>query len=221
MPTGASGTLSGSADWAFAIEDGLDAPLDLADVVEIAVDADAVGGGQPSLQRDRLLANRIENAAVLALAREALLGRAAVAKELFEHRLRAVFHRQRHRRRAPGNRVEVGAAVAGAAAQAGFFDAQLERRQRRVLADVLGGDLIHRHADTHGVFLRTAAAEEDGRRARVLGAGVGAGGAGVHEVADHGHVIAILLERAESLRELEPAPSAAGVHLAIVAPCGT
>ena len=87
--------------------------------------------------------------------------------------------------RAPGNRVEVGAAVAGAAAQADFFDAELDRRQRRVLADVLGGQLIHGHADADGIFLRRAAAQEDRRRARVLRAGVGAGGAGVHEIADH------------------------------------
>ena len=119
------------------------------------------------------------------------------------------------------NRVEVGAAVTGAAAQADVLDAELDRRQRRVLADVLGGDLVERDADAHGILLRPPAAQENRRRARVLGAGIGAGGAGVHRL-----LTTVVRSRYFSSGlsvsvNWKSGPSAAGVHLDIVAPCGT
>ena len=56
----------------------------------------------------------------------------------------------------------------------------------------------------------------------MVGARVGSLAAGhrMGQVADDGEAIAQLLERLQRLGELEAAPSFAGVHLSIVAPCG-
>ena len=221
VPTGASGTFC-FGDLRLRLRARLDAPLDLANVVEIAIHAGAVGRREAVLKRQRLLDDRIENAAVLALAGETLLGRAAVAEQFFEHHLGAVFHRQRNGGRAPGNRIEVGATVTGAAAQADIFDGKLDRRQRRVLADLRGGQLIHRRADANGILLRAAAAEEYRGRARVLGAGVGARVRLVCErlltTASWSRYFSSGVRVSENSKSL---PSVAGVHLYIVAPCGT
>ena len=137
VPTGASGTLAARRPGVL-IEDRLDAPFDLANVVEIAVHAQR-GRMREALFCSATVCSRIESRMLRSsrLRRRRCSVGAAVAEELFEHHLRAVLHRQRNGGRAPGDRVEVGAAVAGAAAQADVLDAQLERRQRRVLTDVL------------------------------------------------------------------------------------
>ena len=69
-----------------------DAPLDLANVVEIAFNAGAIGRREALLKSGGLLAYRIENTAVLSLSSEALLGGAAVAKQFLKDHLGAVFH---------------------------------------------------------------------------------------------------------------------------------
>src|SRR5437762_6239379 len=71
----------------------LDAALDLANIVEISIDPDFIRSGKSFLETDCLLDDRIENTEILALARETLFGRAAVAKEFLEDDLRTVFHR--------------------------------------------------------------------------------------------------------------------------------
>ena len=75
------------------------------------------------------------------------LGRVvALAEQAGEQLARIGFHRQRRRRRAERNRSRVGAAVVAVAeaAAAAVFGRDFERRQRRILADVLRGDLIRR-----------------------------------------------------------------------------
>ncbi len=86
----------------------------------------------------------IENAAVFLLARQALGRVAAIAEQSLENHARIDLHGQRLRGRAPGDRIHVSAAIADVADahQSGVLDAQFERRQRRVLADLLGRDLI-------------------------------------------------------------------------------
>ena len=57
----------------------------------------------------------------------------------------------------------------------------------------------------------------------MVGAGVRADAAGkrVREIADDGEAVAEFFERREAFGESKPLPSAAGVHLYIVAPWGT
>ena len=57
-----------------------DPALDLADVVQVSVDPCAIGRGQSLLQALSLFDDRIQNAAVLFLAREALLGGSSIAE---------------------------------------------------------------------------------------------------------------------------------------------
>ena len=74
-------------------------------------------------------------------------GCAAAAEHPLEHHARIDLHRQRRRRRLPVERVHVGAAVAGIAGadESGeVFGRHLERRERRVLADLPRDDLIDR-----------------------------------------------------------------------------
>ena len=76
-----------------------------------------------------------------------------------EDHARIDFHRQRRGRRPPRNRVHVGATeadVAGADQPAVVFGRQFERRQRRVLADLLRRDLIDRDAGAGYPRLRSA-----------------------------------------------------------------
>ena len=80
----------------------------------------------------------------------ALLGGVAAAEHPLEQDARVDLHRQRRRRRLPAQRVGVRAAVAGRARaeQRGeVLGGHLERRERRVLADLLGDDLIDRDAE--------------------------------------------------------------------------
>ena len=73
---------------------------------------------------------------------------------------------------------------------------------------------------------RYRAGEEHRRRPRVIRSGryVGATRAGdvrMGEPADHVDALPERLERFENFGELEAAPVVDGVHLSIVAPCGT
>ena len=161
--------------------------------------------------------HRVEQARGLRAPLRALLGRRAVAEQPLEHDLRIHLHRQRRRRRAPRDRIAVGAREARAAAQAAFLERQLERRQRRVLAEGLRRDLIDRRAEPRRrARLGPRAREPDGRRARVVGAGRGvlAVGERQRQVADDVEPIAERLERAQDRRQLEararPSPASTG-----------
>ena len=73
-------------------------------------------------------------------ARGAFGGGTAGAEETLEDHLRIDLHGQRLGGRDPGNRVRVSAAIAFAAVagiRAGIFDAELQRGQQVVLADLL------------------------------------------------------------------------------------
>ena len=67
------------------------------------------------------------------------------------------------------------------------------------------------------------AAQKHRSRPRMIGAGVGSNASGgrMRQVGHDRNTVAEFLERAEDLGELEALPSVAGVHLSIVAPCGT
>ena len=132
----------------------LDAPLDVADRVEVLgqLRRDRAAPS-PRCSRPTSIGHRVEDAAVLlrcAPRRDRRVGGAAVAEQPLEHRARVVLHRQRRRRAAPGDRVGVGAAVAGVARRRRTrVDSmrQLERGELRVAGRVaLASDLIHRHA---------------------------------------------------------------------------
>src|SRR6202022_4474311 len=96
----------------------------------------------------------------------------ALAEKEFEHRPRIDFDRQRRGRSAPGERVGVRAAVArvAAAREKRLLEADLERGELGVLAQMPGGDLIRRDAGSNvGAlgFLRVDAGEPCRARARV------------------------------------------------------
>src|SRR5690606_5157566 len=107
---------------------GLDAPLDLAQGVEVVADLAAVGRAERAREAREIRRHGIENAAVLSRAREALLVRAAVAEQALEDEPRVVLGRQRARRRTPRQRVQVNAAIAvlAHAREEAQIDRQLE-----------------------------------------------------------------------------------------------
>ena len=95
--------------------DLLDAALNLAHIVQIAVQARPVARVQSLLQSVHSLGDGVQNAAVFGAAQAAFLRRAARAKQALEGHAGIHFHGQRSGGRGPGNRVGVNAAVAIAA----------------------------------------------------------------------------------------------------------
>src|SRR5262249_55537655 len=85
----------------FAIEDSFDPTFDLANVVQVAVESQAIRRRQAGLKTDGLFKDRIQDGSVFTFTREALLGRTAVAEQFFEHDLGTVFHWQWNRRCSP------------------------------------------------------------------------------------------------------------------------
>ena len=112
-------------------------------------------------------------------AREPLGRAAALAEHPLEHLARIDLHRQRRRRRAPRERVHVDAAVVAVAGadQAGvILGRELQRRQRRVLADrcaAIWSAVTPAKASDALRRLRTHAAQPRRRAQRVDGRGVG------------------------------------------------
>ena len=161
-----------------------------------------------ALERAELARHRIEDAGVLLAALEPLLGAGAVAEQALEHDARIDLRRQRQRGRRPRNRVGVGAAVAPVAVAevAGVLDAELDRREDRVLAVLLRDHLVDRHAQVRadGVAPRTRARQQH-RAARVIAARLLVGGHRLRhvEAADEHHAVAERLERLGDERELE------------------
>src|SRR5204863_8177749 len=121
------------------------------------------------LERAGFAQYRVQQAERLLAARPALAQVVAVAEQPFEDHLWIVLHRQRRRVALPRNRVAVGAAQAVAAADARTFDRELERRQRRVLTQLLRDDLVDRDAQVRlRTRLRFGAAQEGRRRTVVV-----------------------------------------------------
>ena len=120
--------------------------------------------------------DRIENAPLLRAPNGSELRCPAVAEHALEHDLRIDLHRQRTRRRLPGNRIRVDAAVALTAVarvRARVLDGQLQRRQQRLLADPLRDDLIDRGArlDVGTRRLLGLGGAQIGSRDEMIGAG--------------------------------------------------
>ena len=138
--------------------------------------------------------------------------RAGAAEHPLEGHARVDLHRQRRGFAGPGDRVHVGAAVArhAAADVAGeVLGGELERRERRVLADLLRQHLVDGDAepDVLGLGLLGHHAAQPARRAdRVIGGGQPAG---ARQVADHVHLRAERLERREDRRDLQRRPPTA------------
>ena len=187
--------------------DALDPPLHLADAVEVFVQAPAIArteiGGQPRRRGQ----HPVEDAAVAA-APPPLLGRRHPAAEhveqLIEDHPRVANHRQRRGRRGPAEGVHVVARVAVLAAAGGVdrLDAQLQRGNRRVLAEAPGVELVERRPDLDvgpGRPLRPRLGEEHRARAEVVAAnlarrrGIGHPDVGV---ADDGERVAVRLPAA-------------------------
>ena len=201
-PTGASSVVS-----LLVAFGALDAALDFADVVEIVAETRAVARAEAALQVAGFFGNRIEDAALLRDAREALAGGARLAEDALEGGARIGLHRQRRGGRAPGDGVHVGAAEAGRAAAdvAGeILGGEFEGGQRRVLADLLRDDLIDGGVGENVLgfgALGPDAGEESGGADGViadLAAGMRAG-----EVGDDEQRILERFERLEDGRELE------------------
>ena len=182
----------------------LHAPFDLAHVAQVLIEPRPVRCRQLALQRRGFAEDGVEQADRLRAPRLALLGGVAVAEQPLEDDLRIVLHRQRRVRTLPRNRVAVRAAQAVAAVQARLFDRQLERRQGRVLPDLLRGNLIDGDAERR---LRAGfgerAAEKRGGRAVVIRRRAAAVGIGVPQIADDVDLVVERLERLQDRRELE------------------
>ncbi len=167
---------------------------------------------RPELARQarEIGADEVENAAILARLCRALRIRAAVAEQALEHDSRIVLTRDRSRRRAPRQRVQVDAAVR-AVAHAGEHaevDRKLERRQHGLLAEHLRRQLIGRHAafdvGAFGTFAAHAGQPSRiGFRVIARGAVLGVGlGHSLVDAADDGQAIAVWRKRRENRREL-------------------
>ena len=120
---------------------------------------------------------------------------------------RIVLDRQRRRRRAPRDRVRIGAAraaVAGAEHRV-RFDPELERRQLRLLRELRRGDLIHRHRREHvgprGDLERHAGQERAGG-SRVIAAALHQVRGFVGQPAAEQHPVAVLRERRQRRRQV-------------------
>ena len=123
-----------------------DLPLDLADRGEVLVELALVGGSEVGLQLLRVVGDEIENAAAVLFFCGARFRaqRGAVAEQPLEQRARIENRRQRLRLAAPGQIVGVRAGVSGIAIAglARVFEADFERREARLVADLVGDELV-------------------------------------------------------------------------------
>jgi hypothetical protein len=127
-----------------------DLALDLADRRQIFVELAAVGGAEVGFQLARVVADEIENAAAIQIFARAGRGRQrhAVAEQPFEKRARVEHRRQRLGLALPGQIIGVSAGITrvAIAGLARIFHAQFERREARLLAHLVGHDLVERDA---------------------------------------------------------------------------
>ena len=188
----------------------LDAPLDLAKVVEIVADTTTIARVESALQLARFLGHRVEHAAIVPRAGGTLGRAAALPEHPLEHDAWIDVHRQRRRGRAPRDRVEVHAVEAGRARAhiAGeVLGCDFDRRERRVLSDLLRDDLIDAGIgeDVLGLgSLRPYTGEEPGSTHGVianLAARVRA-----RQVGDEHELILVGLDRLEDRLDVESRP---------------
>ena len=124
----------------------LDAALDLADRIEILVDPGTIAGAEFSLEAGHVFRDPVQNAAVLPQLGAPLFGAATVAEQPLENDTGIGFGRKRRRGRRPRQIVHVGAckAVVAVADLSNDLRSKLERRDRRILAQLPGRYLIDR-----------------------------------------------------------------------------
>ncbi len=188
----------------------LDPPFDLTHRVEVFADAAAIRRAELPLEAAHVLADPVEDAAVPAQLGLAFGRAAAIPEHAFEHHARIGLGRERRGRRRPRQRVHVGA---GEAVVAGADDVvevgrELERGQRRGLADLLRRELVDGHAQLivgtgRGLGLgraqeRAVGGRVVGRRVRVL----------VLEIRDDRQLVEVRRQRAEDRRQLGDAAGA-------------
>src|SRR5262249_50698139 len=123
-----------------------DAAFELAYRVEIVVDHALVARSELALQVCRARRDHVENAAGLVDDLVPLDRVIALAEEAIERLAWVVLHRQRLRRRAERDGAAIRASELRVASAAAAFTGELDRRQRGVLADEFGRDLVR--ADT-------------------------------------------------------------------------
>ena len=151
----------------------LDAPLDVADRIEVPGQLRAVAAAELPLQVGDLGVHRVEDALVPAQRPRprGRLGAVDGAEQVLEHRARVGLHRQRRVRVAPGDGGAVGAAVAVLALphQLVGLQRQLQRSELRVFPQLARRELVHRHAHFQGAVgprrLHRVGAREVGRLA--------------------------------------------------------
>ena len=165
-----------------------------------------IAGPDLALQIARFVGDRIEDAAILLHPRLALGRRPGAAEHPFERGARVDLHRVRLRLGRPGDRVHVGAGIAGHAAAdvaAEVLSGNLHRRKRRVLTDLLGNDLIDADADLDVLglgLLGDRAAQPAGGADGVVGHRLAAR---PRQVAEQVQAVTERLERLEDGLELE------------------
>ena len=194
----------------------LDAALDLAHRCEVFVHLAAIRRPERADQRVGALGHDVQDAPALASTNRAR-GRVQPgidpAEQPFEHQPRVRLRRHRRGRAAPREAVRVGAAVAGVAVadRARLVAAELDRREPRVAADRVCGDLIDRDAGLDVGARRLA--RVDARQVTRRGARVVAGAVGqgvrvlLRQARDDQRVLAQRLERLQDSRECELAPA--------------
>ncbi len=180
--------------------------------------------GSSLIQGGDLLLDGIEQAAGLLLARQPFLRRAAFAEQLFKQHLRIVLHGQRQSGRLPGDGVRVRASITGAAVQAVLFDGQFPSTAAAYPARAFApqsdrswfqrGRSLSRDERRSGRQRQNARGRRPHRCRRrqpadAPGCSRRPDGPGISPAACRISV------------NSKPLPSLAGVHLSMVAPCGT
>ena len=124
----------------------LNAPLHLAHGVKILADPRAITRPELSLETRDVFIEPIEEAGPFPQRSLSVRNAAAFAEQALENNSRMRFRRQRRRRRRPREiiLVNTGVAIVALADHLHQVHRELQRRQLRLLTDVLRGDLIDR-----------------------------------------------------------------------------
>src|SRR5262249_52497601 len=176
----------------------LDPAFDLANRVQVFGHTVAIVGPKISLEAMYLIVDLVEDAALLLDASEPLFRCRTVAEHAVENNSRIDLHRHRRGRRSPRNRVHIRAAethVAGTDKAAVILDREFERRQQRLLPDLLSSNLVDGYSSANVSAVRSLGVhtiQEHGRTSRMVAAIVARSlrtRHRMHEVADHDHLI--------------------------------
>ena len=166
-------------------------------------DPGAVGRAELVSQPGDLVGDRVEQAGPLLQRGPSVGGASPFAEQALEHDPRMGLGRQRRRRRRPREVVLIDAGVAVVALADGREQVhrEFERRQLRLLADLLRGDLVDGRAE---VVVRALGQLRPGRaQERAVGRRVRAGiGVAQLQVRDRRDVLLDRRQRAENRRQL-------------------